>query len=394
MNPDDVLGDHLDRDLVAGEPIMDQGELPSFPGDEQVPGALVCVSSGTTGSPKRVPYARDLLTRRSRKAMRLMGVEEGDSLLSLAAPSPHSSGVYIENLERAGIVETCNSSFKDFREVVGSGDAADATVLMGAPMPSLAMAEQLEADGIPVQDAFPGLRLGVFSGDIMTGQRRSAISDAWGLEETRSFYASTEFESAAVAVDETPRLVPLLDEFIFEIVPDGGEEPVDIRAVDEEVSGSLILSDPFREHITLRRYRTRDRIKVFPGPPLPRIEILGREDDTISLGGAPLYRKQIALALEDVFGGRLEDWRCHVYEVDGRPAVDVYAVSDLDVGGAEFRSALFDRAPPVKEAVEDVPGDLLEHLRLRTAPSLHHVYEEIGLEEPEGFKADRIIFDR
>lgn len=230
-------------------------------------------------------------------------------------------------------------------------------------------------------------------GDHLPGYLRQDLKEMWGYDTIRMLYGTVEAGVVAIAEDDTNKLVPLLDRFILEIVPEEAEEPVDVRDVDQERSGSLLISDPERDILPFKRYEIGDIVRVEPGD-VPRLEVLGREDNAINLGGALLHERQIHAAIADTYGEEVEEWRAVVSREGIKPAIDFYVAVRGERRQDEFLRHLFDRAPPVKEAYEDVGEGVIDHLALHIEESAEELREDIHPEQFEcDVKANRILFD-
>ncbi|MGM0591751.1 MAG: AMP-binding protein [Halobacteriota archaeon] len=369
------------------EPVQTPEEaLADAPSDLQ--DGMVFETSGSTGSPKQIPCRNtDDVIESIRDALCLVDVDDDDVFLNLCAPLQHiSSWGFRKAIERIG-GESANRHFRDYETVIEDGVASEVTGLITAPNVGRAIgAEIAEAYGPPAE-VFPNLELVVTGADLVTAARRAALRDVWGAERIREIYATTEFYALAIAVDETRAMVPMLNRYVLEIIPeDDPNEIVDVREVTEETRGSILISAPARTAVDFTRYRIGDTVAVHPGEDLPRITVLGREDDSINLSGALLYPAQIHEAVRETFG--LEaDWVARVSKQD-YPAIDFHIIGGERGAAEEFRTNLFERNSPVKQAYNDV--GVIEYLDVHYADGRAEIP---GASVSEGMKTQHVVFD-
>lgn len=353
---------------------------------DEVEGGMVFETSGRSGSPKRIPCTTlEHVLGLAEDALRLAGFE-GDVALDLGAPLPHPTGWGLrEVMPRLG-GRAVNEHFNDFGTVIEDGSSSEVTALFGVPNVARAIGEAIAEDYGPPAEIFPNLESIGVAGDFLTPDRRETLLDLWGATTVREMYGAAEVLAVAGAVDDTRRLVPFLHKLVLEIIPnDDPDSIVDIRDVTEERRGSLLITDPAREAIDLTRYRIGDTVSVHPTGELPRITVLGREDDCINLSGALLYPSQIHETVGDTFGAGT-DWVAKVSEHD-YPSLDFYIVNG-DGDGDRFLETLLERNGPVREAYNDV--GVIESL------DVHHVSSRDAIPNASiegGIKAQHVVFD-
>lgn len=153
-------------------------------------------------------------------------------------------------------------------------------------------------------------------------------------------------------------------------------------------------SRPLEGLFPFTRYRIGDIVTVIPGE-IPRLNVMGREDDTINLGGAPLYEQQIHAAVIDTYGTNVDDWTAVVSRPDIKPAVDIYVVDERDgASKQQFRETLFEYSPPVREAYEEVGAGIIDHIQVHETSSLDVITTQFDSNDLDrDVKANRIIFD-
>lgn len=399
-DPQAALGDPLSRNLTTDTSVLSAAKFEQRGRGADTHEAVVFESSGTSGNPKQVPYAYSQLPAQRRheaKAFELAGLTSDDVVLTLGAPLPSISGWASRSGSRELGASVLNRSFDDYKQVIEWREAESVTALFATPLVARSIGEEICQEYGRPRDVFPNLRLGFMFGDFLPTALRADLSQQWGFNSLRSLYGSVEADVLAIAVDETQELVPLIDKLVFEILPDdhSNPEPTDIRDITEETTGSLLVSDPTRDQFSFTRYKIGDIVRVTPGS-VPRIRLMGREDDTINLGGAPLYERQIQQAMRDTYKQALTDWRAVVSRPDQYPAIDFYVVSEETAGQPEsdFRARLFECSPPVKEAYQDIGEGVIDYLRVHEVSSLEQVLTHVDFQEYDrDIKAARIVFD-
>lgn len=349
---------------------------------------MVFETSGSTGSPKQIPCRNtDDVIESLQDALCLVDVDEDDVFLNFGAPLPHISGWGLRKaMARIG-GESANRHFREYETTIEDGMASEVTALITAPSVGRSIGAQIAETYGPPADVFPNLDLIVAGADLMTEAKRAALRDVWGAERIREIYATTEFYALAIAVDETRAMVPMLNRYVLEIIPDDApDDIVDIREVTEETRGSILITAPDREAVDFTRYRIGDKITVHPTDDIPRITILGREDDSINLSGVLLYPAQIHEAVRETYGFEA-DWVARVSEQE-YPAVDFHIIGGGPADPEQFRANLFQRNSAVKQAYREV--GVIEYLDVHRAESR----EEIpGLSSADGMKKHHVVFE-
>jgi phenylacetate-coenzyme A ligase PaaK-like adenylate-forming protein len=361
--------------------------------------AKVFETSGTQGDVKRIPYAHSQLPEQryhEARAFEMAGLESDDVVMTLGAPLNSISGWASRSGSRELGAEVLNRSFDDYRQVIEWREADDVTATFATPLVAKAIGEEIEAEYGPPSEIFPNMRLGFMFGDLLPDHLRASLKRQWGFDELRSLYGSVEADVMAITVDETQQLVPMINKLVIEVLPEesANPTPVDIRDVTTETTGPVLISDPNRDLFSFTRYRIGDIVTVIPGE-IPRLKVMGREDDTINLGGAPLYEQQIHAAVLDTYGTNVDDWSAVVSRPDVKPAVDVYVVAERDQTSKEqFREHLFEYSPPVREACEEVGTGIIEHIQVHETSSLEVITTQFDSNDLDrDLKASRIIFD-
>lgn len=386
-----LLGPTQDASTVLNRPITTPAELRNA---DQQDDELCFQTSGSTGTPKRIPYgAYELIdiARTAATGFQLAGLTEDDGIMNLGAPTPHISAWMLDCSAKLLGARTYNTDVSDFEEILKRGDEAAITVVGSTPSVIRTLGRRLEREYGPPRELFPNVRLAPTGGEPTTERLRADLRRLWGFEEIRDGYGATETGLIAMATDESRRLVPLLNRFVIEVLPDanGSDEPMDIRDVEEQTVGSILISDPNRQRLPLFRYRIGDQIRVHPAD-VPRIELLGREDDAISFGGALLYEMQIENALRDVYGEAMVEWKAFVSKTEADDtAARVYVVGNLDAREGAFLDALFERSTPVEEAYD---LGLADGLALTSVGSVEEIERQEDVTVSDDRKVNRIVF--
>jgi phenylacetate-coenzyme A ligase PaaK-like adenylate-forming protein len=380
--------------------ILSNRELEDSTSEKEYSNAIVFESSGTTGKPKRIPYSEEILdTQREHesKAFKIGGLTKHDTVMTLAAPLNSISGWASRSGSRELGAEVLNRSFNDYKKVIESKENNDVTAIFATPLVAKTIGEEIKNEYGRPDDIFPNLRIGFMFGDLLPDSLRKDLKRQWGFQELRSLYGSVEADVIAIQESESEKLVPMLDRIIVEIIPyENGEKQdriQDIRDVERKIEGSILITDPLRRKINITRYEIGDMIRVYPDDPVPKIEVLGRIDSTINLGGAPLHEKDLQIAIDDTYSVHVETWKVIVSRKNSKPAIDVYIAGDIDEKKDEFLNNLFEIAPPVKEAYSDIGSGVIEHINLVIVDDKEEITDDIEIDKIENdAKSERIIF--
>lgn len=376
---DEQLENTLDAPVQSSSGVFDDAPT-------EIKDGMMFETSGSSGSAKRIPYGDvERVIGPIAECLGLAGFED-KVVLNLGAPRPHPTGWGLrEAAPRLG-GRAANEHFKDYRTVIENGSAEQVTAVFGVPSVTEAVGAEIAATDGPPSEVFPNVeRIGT-AGDLLTANRRETLMEMWDADVVREMYGASEFMGIAAAVDDTRKLVPLVNRFVMEIIPDDAPDGVlDIRDVVGERRGSLLITDPARETVDLTRYRIGDKVAVYEGDDLPRITVLGREDDSINLAGALLYPSQIHEAIRATFGAGT-DWVAKVADHE-HPEVDFYVVDGAEDTEA-FVEDILGRNGPVKEAYRDV--GVIERFDVHYPDSREAIP---GLTEAEGIKTRHVVFE-
>ena len=337
----------------------------------------------TSKSNVPAPIARPAhVARICADALRVAGITSASIHLNLGAPPPHASGWSANRGFTALGATALNRNFTDWERPIDAGEAGRATVLSSIPNKALDLADEIAAAHGSPATVFPNLQVGLFSGQLLRPTVRRTLADRWALETTREFYGSSEATLVAAADDESRRLVPLLHRFVIELETDTGI--VDVRDVDEPTEGSILITDPARAAVTLRRYRQGDRIRVHPDDPVPRITPLGRADDAIDLDGAVLHPGDLYDAVEEVHQAA-RDAVAYVRDDDEPVTVELFVIGATGSRTAALYDALCERQPALAHAIGESPGERI------TVTPVDDV-EDVPVVDRAGVKAQMVVF--
>lgn len=286
-----IIDEQLENNL-ADQPIMEPVDFQTAVQESSAPHHFATSRSRTPAVYQSMRHVGEI----SATALRVMGCTPEDTLLNLLAPPPHLSGVAAINGAKIVGASVSNDHFEDMSAILAAGQDEEVSILASIPSIARQKADEInEAHGDPTA-IFPNLSRAFLGGEPVRPEHRRTTKTNWGVESVHEFYGSSEASLIAVGHDESRRLVPLLNHLIIELYD--GENIIDIREIETEQTGEILLTDPAREAITLRRYRQGDRIRVYPDKELPRIEPLGRADDAIDFDGALLHPTDLFNAME------------------------------------------------------------------------------------------------
>lgn len=337
---------------LGNAPIMTKEEFARSANESDAP-----LRFATSRSEVPAPYADpDHVGRICADALMIAGVTQESVNLNLAAPPPHSSGWSVNRGVDTLGASSVNRNFESWKRPIEEGVAETATVVSSIPGKAIDIAHEVEAAYGEPENIFPNLEMGLFAGQLLRASTRQTLVEQWNLKTTREFYGSSEASLVAVAPDESRKLVPLLNHHVLEIEVDG--EIVDIRDVETPTEGSLLITDPARSAVTLRRYRQGDWVRVYPDDPLPRIKPLGRADDAIDFDGALLHAADLFEAIEEVFSEG-PDTVVYVYDEAPPTAIEIFVEADVEPQKDRLYEAVLDRQPALSHAVGESPDDRL-----------------------------------
>lgn len=438
----EYLDDPKDAEAVDAWPLLTPEQLQEFTGDrtfaEEPDETTTSHTSGSTGDPKRIPYSpddRERISNAGGRLLEMVDIEADDGFMTFGAPpeGDHVSSWLDLAMVDAVNAEKVNTSADDVAAVLNEdddsardwfdyGDPEDVTAIFGTPAVIRSLGNMLSNKyGKDPATVFPNVETLIMGGEPVTQTVRENRREQWGADHALEVYASTEMGMTAITPPGEEYLVPLVDEFVWEVLPEAeydsiaeasADDLVNIFDVDEPVTGNIAVSDLDRDILPLPRYLIGDAVRVHPDDTVPRLEILGRDETghKATFGGADLYPRQIGDALSDTYGDGIDDWKAAFSRpADVAVAMDCYVIGPDEAENEEFRHHLFQRATPVGEAyefgrtitaedgavygtVENTDELLVHYINLVPVDSVAEIEEQTGRTFDDGFKAERMVF--
>lgn len=291
------INDHDDLRLL---PIVTPQDLSAHGDDFRATAApvyRVTCSSGTIHAPKvlyRTEADSDESTEVMCRLFGLAGLQAGDTMwIGQPFDLAHLGFLCLDACRRMGVLAIPGGlSVTDERMLAGLRRHRP-SVLFTSPSRALQLASLLEA----TQSGPWPLRRIVLAGEPCQTEQAARIQAAF-MTTPRILYGSEETDGLGGSCGEGDGLHFMDDRFHLEIVSHGGDKPVAPGEV-----GEAILTSLYSEGTPLIRYRLGDLLQFIPGPcpcgaPWPRIQIVGRADQTFFLyDGIKLHSYQVRSAL-------------------------------------------------------------------------------------------------
>ena len=263
------------------------------------------VSSGTTGNPTVVGYAKediDLWMEVMARAIACAGGEPGDMIQNAYGYGLFTGGLGVHyGALKMGLTVLPMSSGQTKRQLKIMQDFKP-RLLSCTPSYALYMAEEAKQIGLNPQES--SWEVGIFGAEPWSDSMRKEIEQIWNISAT-DIYGLSEIIGPGVA-QECPYKEGLhifSDLFYPEIVnPDTGQ------AVPEGADGELVITTLTKVGMPLLRYKTRDIVSLNYnrckcGRTSPRIsKIKGRTDDMIVVRGINVFPSQIEHVLLSLEG--------------------------------------------------------------------------------------------
>ena len=238
-------------------------------------------SSGTTGVRKRRPITYDdaeLETRLLTRAFDICGVTPEDRVACLDTGPLTLMASFAEALDDLGAAEAYAFTISPNSEAtVESLAALDPTVIMTIP----SVLERVLGDLLRrLKSGRSGLRAVVYAGEPLAASTRAAL-EAMGVE-VFSYYGSSETSTLGIECRSHCGVHLFTDTVIVECAPGA-----------DGVAPEIVVTTLYQQGLPLVRYPLRDRVRVMSGAcscglPYPRVEVLGRADDSVSVLGVQL----------------------------------------------------------------------------------------------------------
>lgn len=261
-------------------------------------------SSGTTGKPTVVTYTRndlDTWTNMMARNFTAAGVTSEDVVHNAYGYGLFTGGLgFHYGAERVGAKVLPVAAGNTKRQLKMMKDMGS-TVLCCTPSYAVYLAEAAPKEGYDPREDF-GLRVGMFGAEPWSEEARQTIQDTFGMRAYDT-YGLSEIYGPGVGGEchHQNGLHIWEDEVMIEIVdPDTGQwlEPGQL--------GEIVLTMLRRETMPLIRYRTKDLGWVSVeececGRTTTRLmEIRGRSDDMLIIGGVNVFPSQIESVLMSI----------------------------------------------------------------------------------------------
>ena len=392
-------------------------------------------TSGTTGSPKWIPYGDNDISLFEQIVLRDFYVYDAHRtkhrflVLTTAAPfiadgASHLSifAEVLEGLQLEHILVVANG----IRESLGLAHARKVDVLFAFPSVAMRIAENLAAEAknevkrrfkerkdlaslaamlltkvkrIQVRDILK-FKYALFSGEALAPYRQ-AIIDSYGLEPFE-IYTFTEFPCFNIECPAHNGIHLWIDTCIAEVIPQGEldkeesnpgyvPEALFLDEAEEGMVGEYVVTT-FGQALPLIRYRTSDLIRIVSTAPCdcgrthPRVKVLRRLDDVVNMGLIRFSILELEARLADVSqAGRITGWQLRLEREGYKPKPVLLIESD--------------RAAVEHELVDEVRARILDIEALRIGcetgivaqPDIRLV-PEINEERTATGKVKRIVY--
>lgn len=316
ISPDELYDGVFDtdptRDIGYAERTEEEWRRIAEDEASELTDTLVALTTGSSGGGRTpVPFPpedQEKYVEDCARGFRLMGLEPG-MMLNLAADWPHSSAWAVREGFRSMGGDTVNrsyedfESFEDYREFTGFFD--EVTSLLGIPGVVEDVGRTVSRDlGEDLESIFPDLKTAVLVGDKIMEEDRQDAREDWGADRALEYWATTETGMMAAGDREDGDLIPLVDRFYFEIIPEGTDEIRGLQEIEEMTRGEILVTDPYRQSVDITRWLPGDEVMVKPESPVNRINIQGRSTASRSLlvGGSVLKESVLESAVEKTGG--------------------------------------------------------------------------------------------
>jgi len=255
-------------------------------------------SSGTTGKPTVVGYNKADIDTWSRLIAR--SIRAGGGRSSDKAHIAYGYGLFTGGLgmhygaEYLGAAVIPVSGGNTERQVQIIVDFKP-DILMATPSYALAIADEMERQGIAARDC--SLRLGILGAEPWSETTRVEIERRLGIDAL-DHYGLSEVTGPGVGAEclETKDGLTLWEDHFFPEIID----PETGTPLPDGAHGELVLTTLTKEAMPVIRYRTRDLTRLLPGTArtMRRIErIKGRSDDMLIIRGVNVFPSQIEAVL-------------------------------------------------------------------------------------------------
>ncbi|MDA0564242.1 AMP-binding protein [Streptomonospora sp. S1-112] len=219
------------------------------------------------------------------------GLTEDDTVLVRVPYAMVTIGHQVHAAARAAgaltVPADARSTAMTYRRVLGLLRDLRVTVAAALPTEPLLWAACARLTGSAPRDHAPALRTLIATGEPLSQARRRRITHLWGCDVALS-YGNSECGSNLAGECPEGALHLWADRYLPEIL-----DPATGTAAPEG-SGRLVLTTLYREAMPLLRYDTGDAVELSYEPcpcgwALPRVRVLGRWEQGVTLGGRRVY---------------------------------------------------------------------------------------------------------
>lgn len=314
-------------------------------------------SSGTTGKLTVVCYTQadiDLWADMAARCIGMTGADQNDIVHVAYGYGLFTGGLGLHyGSERFGALTVPCSSGNTGKQIHLLKDF-EATVLACTPSYAIYLSENLEKEGVSVDDLH--LKYGIFGAEPWSNEMRREIErrlhikafDIYGLSEIMGPGVAMECEMQnGLHINEDCFYPEIVDPETLEPVPDG-------------TYGELVITTLTKEGMPLIRYRTRDitritREKCECGRTLARIDrITGRSDDMLIIRGVNVFPSQIESVLMNIGDEILPYYQIIV---DRQGALDTFEIQ------VEINDKLFsDEVKKIQDLQKRIEKEMLANL--------------------------------
>jgi phenylacetate-CoA ligase len=318
----------------------------------------VHTSSGTTGKPTVSGYTRgdiEIWSEVMARGLSMAGVTDEDIIQNTHGYGLFTGGFGVHyGAQKIGATVIPISTGQTKRQIEIMQDFGT-TVMIFTPSYGLYIAEQLEEEGVNIQDL--GFKAIGFGAEMWTEEMRQKIEKRFNAP-AYNIYGLTEIMGPGVGLEcsvqdglhlfEDHFYPEIIDSETLETLPDGNR-------------GELVLTTLTREGTPLIRFRTKDitllkRGKCDCGRNLVKMDkITGRTDDMLKIRGVSVFPSQIEKALL-----RIDGLEPHYQIIVTRP----HLMDEVEVR-VEASEGLF------SDKIKELVG-----IRLRLE---NYIHDEIGL---------------
>jgi len=283
-------------DILRRLPILEAGDLDELASESlsRVEGIVdMETSSGTTGSRKRrfISHEDDASeTEFIAELFRVCGLHS-DSRVACLDTDPLTLMVsFTKALQSLGVRESYMYSVgSDFEAMLADLPRLDPTVIITVPSIIERCFEVLESHY--AAGSGPSLEKIIFVGEPLPIPMRKMLQDTFDVE-VFGYYGASETSALGIECSDHHGTHIFTDHNLVEFAPDGPHFD----------RGELVITTLIQRAFPLIRYALKDKVALIPGRcpcdlPHPRVDVLGRTDDSVSILGAKLSYDSVLAAL-------------------------------------------------------------------------------------------------